>query len=377
MRQTNKKQGATIHTQMSPALDVIRVSRPASTDVHVTVRPVKGESPLAMLHRLTNLLQEQDAEPVRMNIFGLASEWAPTMRDLQEACGTVDWPVTWIEGGNCVSDGLAGMQMQAVSGIPVQTIHLNARPIGRVFEDAFMKCCFLGDVRPANLDATPEAQAREVFEKIATGLQLAGMEVTNVVRTWFHNDHILDWYDEFNQVRTEFFREMGIFDALVPASTGVAGRNPAGAALIACALAIQPTDDRVTIGAIPSPLQPPAPDYGSSFSRAVEVATPHLSSVIVSGTASVGPDGDTLYPGDIEGQIACTMEVVEAILSSRNVSYADVTRAVAYVKYSQYTPAFVSYCADHGLDLPVVTLAGDICRDDLLFEIEVDALTTR
>ncbi len=377
MTQTNKKQGAIIHRQMSPALDVITVSRPASTDIHVTVRPGEGEPSGAMLHRLADLLVEQNAEPVRMNIFGSSAEWTSTMKALQEACSAVDWPITWIEGGNCVSDGLAGIQMQAVGGIPVETLYIDGDPIGRVFENAFMKCCFLGDVQPADLAATQQMQARQVFEKIAAGLQLAGMDITDLVRTWFHNDHILDWYDEFNQVRTKFFREMGIFDALVPASTGVAGRNPVGAALVACALAIQPTDDSVTIGVVPSPLQCPAPDYGSSFSRAVEVISPDLHAVIISGTASVGPEGDTLYVDDVEGQIARTMEVVEAILSARDMSYADVTRAVAYVKYSQYTSAFINYCADHGLDLPVVTLVGDICRDELLFEIEVDALTAR
>ena len=36
---------------------------------------------------------------------------------------------------------------------------------------------------------------------------MAGMSFGNVMRTWFYLDRILEWYHEFNHVRTAFFRE--------------------------------------------------------------------------------------------------------------------------------------------------------------------------
>ena len=42
---------------------------------------------------------------------------------------------------------------------------------------------------------------------------------------------ILDWYGDFNRTRDAFFSSRGIFDGLVPASTGMAGSNPQGTAL--------------------------------------------------------------------------------------------------------------------------------------------------
>ena len=47
-----------------------------------------------------------------------------------------------------------------------------------------------------------------------TGLQLAGMEFTNIVRTWFFNYNIPDWYNTFNDVRTAFFKKKAVFNGL-------------------------------------------------------------------------------------------------------------------------------------------------------------------
>lgn len=92
------------------------------------------------------------------------------------------------------------------------------------------------------------------------------MELPNLVRTWLYLDHILDWYDDFNRVRNTFFERNGVFDGLVPASTGIGCANPHGSALVAKGLAVlpkQPPPPR----AVPSPLQCPANDYQSDVCR--------------------------------------------------------------------------------------------------------------
>lgn len=52
-------------------------------------------------------------------------------------------------------------------------------------------------------------------------LNRAGMDFSHVVRTWFYNNRLLDWYEEFNRARDTFFESRGVFDRLVPASTGI------------------------------------------------------------------------------------------------------------------------------------------------------------
>ena len=69
------------------------------------------------------------------------------------------------------------------------------------------------------------------------------------------------------------------------------------------------------------------------------------------------------------------MQVVTAILESRGMGWEDVSRAVAYIKDAQNAPLFNQYCAAESLPaMPVVLSEQDICRDDLLFEIEVEAV---
>jgi enamine deaminase RidA (YjgF/YER057c/UK114 family) len=113
--------------------------------------------------------------------------------------------------------------------------------------------------------------------------------------------------------------------------------------------------------------------YGSSFSRAVEVGLPGSRRVLVSGTASIAPSGESVHLGDVDRQVARTVEVVEAILTSRGMTLDNATRAYVYFKYAKDAPAFQRYCDGRGLSLPAIVAAMDVCRDDLLFEIELDA----
>ncbi|HOK54203.1 MAG TPA: Rid family hydrolase, partial [Armatimonadota bacterium] len=193
---------------------------------------------------------------------------------------------------------------------------------------------------PSDLSLPKQKQAAEVFENIESALQSTGMDFVNIIRTWFYLDDIFSWYDEFNSVRTEFFSKKRIFDGIVPASTGIGVRNQAGTAVVADVLAIKPKSDRVHIGMVPSPLQCPALEYGSSFSRAIEVTLPDLRRLYISGTASIKPNGETAHVGDIAAQIDLTMKVVQEILESRGMDWTDVNRAIAYFKYTDDIPVF-------------------------------------
>ena len=51
-----------------------------------------------------------------------------------------------------------------------------------------------------------------------------------------------------------------------------------------------------------------------------------------------------------------------------------MTRATAYFKHDEFRTSFEAWRTVRRLgSLPVVSLQAEICRDDLLFEIEVDA----
>jgi enamine deaminase RidA (YjgF/YER057c/UK114 family) len=358
---------------IAPGMQVCTLSRAGLEEVFITATPVNNEAPTNVFERVAEFVRTQGVRIVSQDVFGIPNGTGEGIEALAGAFGEAAWPITWVEDGNVAH--LSGTQVWAVSGVDVEPIRADGMIVGALFEDADTRFCRLGDIRPLHVSGTREEQARESFIRMETVLEKAGMDFSNVLRTWLYNEDILAWYKEFNKVRTTFFTKRGVFKGLVPASTGIGGRNPAGAALVAAALAMKPKNEGVTAYSVPSPLQCHAADYGSSFSRAVEFAAPDHRRLFISGTAGIGPDGETMYVDDINGQVKLTMEVVGAILESRDMSWSDLTRGIAYVKRARDASVYTRYCAERGLlSLPVILTKNDICRGELLFEIEVDAV---
>jgi enamine deaminase RidA (YjgF/YER057c/UK114 family) len=116
-------------------------------------------------------------------------------------------------------------------------------------------------------------------------------------------------------------------------------------------------------------------EYGSAFSRAMLIDILAGRRLLISGTASIEPNGRSAHVGDLRNQIALTMEVANAILVSRGFKFSDVTRATAYFKHIQDAPALDAWRQERKVDpFPLVMAGSTICRDELLFEIELDAI---
>jgi enamine deaminase RidA (YjgF/YER057c/UK114 family) len=286
-------------------------------------------------------------------------------------------PTTWVCDGEQSRERMCGVQTILVQNAHVRDIKLDGRVVGRAFADDDAVYCYLGGLLPQDTSAPRELQARQCFEQMEAALAIAGMRFSHVVRTWFYLDRLLDWYREFNIVRTDFFRERGVLGGVIPASTGIGNPNPWHAAIVAAALAIKPRSSRISIFPVASPLQCPAIDYRSSFSRAVEIDRPDSRKLLISGTASIAADGSSAHVGDAPRQIDLTMKVVHAILRSRRMDWSNSTRMIAYFRDPQDVPAFDAWCRANELrDLPVIMSRAAVCRDELLFEVELDAVST-
>ena len=360
---------AIIRKQITPQLKIVTLARAGIEELFITATPRNGGDSRRLIAEARRAARETGAAIVAEDVFGVPAATA------SDDGVRPDWPTTWLDADRAASPALAGVQVHAVKGVALDRIEQDGRIVGSIFDDGLARHCRLGDLRPADRSATPEHQARATFELAERALRSAGMEFTDVVRTWFYLDRILDWYGPFNRVRDGFFRERRVFDGLVPVSTGIGGANAARAALVANVYAVQPRAGRITIASVPSPLQRPALDYGSSFSRAVELALPDHRRLLISGTASIDADGRTIHTGDPARQTDQTMNIVAAILESRGMGWSEVTRAVVYLKAGQSAQLFADWCAAHGQEqIPAVTTVNDICREELLFEIELDAV---
>jgi len=358
-------------------LDIAGVERPGATRYFITAHADTTGGPHGMFERVGAFVASRKAAIAAQFVFGGCRYHEEGMAAIRRASGPVAWPVTWVQGDTCSGRHLSGTQVFAIAGVPVEPVEMGGAVVGTVYEDEYARYCLLGDVRPEDIAAPRVAQVQAAFEKITAALVVAGMELRHMVRTWIYLSKLLEWYGEFNAVRTRFLTTHHVLDGLVPASTGIGVRNPVGAALVTAAVALRPKGGAVTVAAVPSPLQCPALNYKSTFSRAAEIAYPDARLLLVSGTASITPDGATAHLGDTAGQIALTMEVVNAILVSRGMTWRDVTRAIAYFRNVRELPLLTEYCRANGLpSFPMALSHADICRDDLLFEIEADAFST-
>lgn len=365
---------ARLTRQHNPGWQVLRVEAPRVTELHVTLTPAAGKPPETHFVAVAELLRHAHATVVRAHAFGSLAAAGTVLASLRNTLRDPELPVAWIEGAACDDRPLAGLQLHAIAGATV-TQHGQGDTHARVWDDGAARHCVLGHLGPASFGASRPAQARETLERLRTGLAEAGMTPHHLARTWFFLDEILDWYGDFNRVRNDWFAGVELRPGRAPASTGVGGRNATGAALALTAWAIQPhKTDAETVQWLPSPKQCPAPAYGSAFSRAVEFGDDSCRRVLVSGTASIEPGGRTAHAGDVDAQIALTMDVVEAILIARGMSFADLCRATAYYRRAADAPRFADWLRRNELEsLPVVHTVCDICRDDLLFELEADA----
>ena len=319
---------------------------------------------------IRNEAEKLQAVILNQFVFADRGRYAASFKKLASAGA----PVTCLDNAVSGRKGLFAIQAIALAGMQnIETVKVAGRKAGVVYEDDYARYCFLSNIFAQNVKMSRAAQARAVFETFEKAMAQHAFDFTETVRTWFFNDHILDWYGEFNEVRTSFFSKTGIFEKQVPASTGIGAGNPYGAALTGDLFAVQPKDGRLKIRMVPSPMQESALNYKSSFSRAMELEYPAHRRLLISGTASIGADGRTAFPDDVAAQIDLTMRVAEALLKSRRMNWRHLFRGIAYLNHPDSLKHFEACCRKYKIPGSSLAVAfTERCRGDLLFEIELD-----
>ena len=354
-------------------LHVVATHRGELVEWFVLAYPLPGEEPGAVFTRAARALADREAVILNHFVWHLPGLRETAYRAWECVLGPTTWPVSWMIDRSGRAP-FAGVTIRAVSGIAVKPVHVRDRLVGATYETRHARYLLLGDLHDPDAAHSRPDQARRVMEDMLAGLDKVGMDFSNVIRTWFFNEDILDWYDEFNRTRTAFFHEHGVFSHVVPASTGIGTANIHGSALISSLVAAKGKSDAFSFYSVPSPLQDAATDYGSSFSRAVEVATPDRRHLLVSGTASIDADGNSVHVGDATTQVHLTLDVIGAILESRGMSWKDAIEGLGYVRFRHDGERVMDCLRERGLqDLPLILSENTVCRDELLFELELQA----
>ncbi len=329
----------------------------------------------AVLYEITAFLDQKKATIVTCRVF-IDKVLYPLHRGLiKNSFSTISCPITVLCYQKPQTPSEFQVQIHAITS-SILPVSFAGKSVGCRFEDSDAVYYQLS-LLPDDLCTEPEIQAYQTFKKMQAVLQSIGLDFAATARTWLFADKILSWYGQLNRARDRFFTENGIFNKLVPASTGISLSNPFGAALTAELLAVQPKRAQFLTEKVDSPLQCSALNYRSSFSRAVQVCTSYNNRLYVSGTASIDADGKTIFLDDSAKQIEQTMAVVGAILRSRQMDWSHTVRSIAYFKSRNDFHLFDDFCRKHQITIPHIKVEADVCRDDLLFELEADAVKAR
>jgi enamine deaminase RidA (YjgF/YER057c/UK114 family) len=334
---------------------------------------------------LAGALRARGCVPVQERVFGDLAAAPAVARGRARAVGeTAEWsvPATYLEGSPVGWAGLSGIHVIGARGA-ARTVVEGDRAYGRIVEGDGLRVLGLSDVgrrASGRLAAGPSEDAAAAVDAAEELLAREGFSFRDVARTWFYLRDILDWYGPFNAVRNAAFRRMGLTgaggDGKIPASTGIEGRNARGGWCALDLLALQPSrGGRLEMARLHSRKQNEATEYGSAFARAMEVVTGDARYVLVSGTASIDDHGATAHVGNFEAQTRHTLEAVEALLEGVGAGLADVVQATAFLKNPCDGRSFERLVARSPLrGAPLVTTVADVCRHDLLFEIDATAV---
>lgn len=124
-------------------------------------------------------------------------------------------------------------------------------------------------------------------------------------------------------------------------------------------------------------------DYAcpSSFSRGLRLEFGSLVILLISGTASIGTNGETLYVGDFRAQTRRTFDNITGLLAAEGATWKDIVRTTCYLRdidrdYAAFNEERTAFYREQGLDpLPASTgIQAKLCRPELLVEIEAIAM---
>ena len=125
-------------------------------------------------------------------------------------------------------------------------------------------------------------------------------------------------------------------------------------------------------------------DLPSSFSRGMRIDLNGLVVLLISGTASIDENGDTVHVGDFRAQCRRMFSNIGGLLEAEGATWHDVVRTTFYLRdidrdYREFNEERTAFYKELCLDpLPASTgIQAKLCRAELLVEGEAIALFRR
>lgn len=355
-----------------------------------------GEQLPALLLRMQSLLQQQSAPMMvtTLTIFLREAQDRAQCEVLLAEHFRGQPPVMTLVQQPPGNGAAVALEAWAIGGDQVQVERFGKHAVAVSYNGARYIHCG-GLVAGGGGDAY--AQALVGLEGLRGALECAGTGFEDMVRTWFFLGDITgaslgkQRYQEFNRARTDVYQGIGFSSLLAgesglgtvyPASTGIgmAGRDVA----VGC-LAVQASPQHARLVPLENPRQTPACNYPRScsaqspkFSRATALIHGNELTIWISGTASI-VESETRHVGDLAKQVEETLDNIASLISPANLAaqgiaagaqLADLAKMRVYLKRAEDYAACKAICDRRAGGVPAIYAVADVCRPELLVEIE-------
>lgn len=354
------------------------------------------------------LRQQSESMTVTLQtVFVRSSSDIPTIRKMMEEFYADQMPpTTFLTQAPCDGQALA-IEAWAIGGSDVDIRFLNPSTVSVSYDG--LRWVYVNGITAPSYSVDAYQETHICFEKMTQHLEFAEATFNDVTRIWLYQAQITELengdtdpekerYRELNRSRTDYFDELektGKMSkshegrAFYPPSTGI---GTVEGNLTASCLALQTERDDVRLIPLENPNQTAAFDYAKSFSakspkfsRAMAMITDDYTTTWVSGTASI-LDAESVHLEDIEKQTEQTIDNIEALVCAENLTrhgadgsgslLTDFAKVRVYIKRLADYEKCRAVCERRFGDVPKVYVIADVCRSELLVEIEGVAFST-
>lgn len=252
-----------------------------------------------------------------------------------------------------------------------------------VLENDSGRFLYAGGLQSDVLNQCMDTQSKEVFAWVGEILALNRFTVNSIIRQWNYIEQITGFqgenqhYQSFNNARGAFYGET-TWPKGYPAATGI-GANVGGVLVDLDAAVFTAPDAFAT--PINNKLQVAAHAYSEGvlkkaqngkatpkFERAKSMTFGKKRFVYISGTAAIRGE-ESLEGVGLEKQLHITMENIAQLTGGATLQLLRV-----YLKnpgdYEQAQALMRELVQAYRLDIPISYMCADVCREELLIEIE-------
>ena len=352
-------------------------------EIMTHLRTILGEHPEQMHPTVQTVFLRDPADQAECERL-LAGSYGP------------EQPVTnYVFQPPCSGAALA-IEVWAIGGKDVRLERVNPQTVVVTYDSVRWVHC--GGIHVADDSEGVFAQAIHGLERMRDCLKQGGSDYEHVVRTWFYLGGITDperdteRYRELNRARSEFYFDVPFCRSLMephidhvvfPASTGI---GMTGSGLVMGCLTLQTRREDVFLLPLENPQQTPAYAYSPryspqspKFSRAMALVLGNYVTTWISGTASI-VNSESQHPGDIGKQTEQTIDNIERLIAPENfaahgvkgagATLSDLAKVRVYVKRAEDFEECRRVCERRFGTVPAIYALADVCRPELLVEIE-------